>query len=477
MDGNCEENLHFNSLTEDLLIEILLWLPVVSLLRFKAVCKYWRSIIESSDFIHRHANFEKSTSKLGNFIFQYRPKHINRWDYKPYFFVLSSNRGSGDSQEDYGQWSYKNLGISPHLSDEDEDEDERYDSYPPQANMVGSCHGIICIHDPHLRDIILWNPATKKYRCLPKSLPLLDEFGKLKSEFVLFGFDCETHDYKVLQITFFEIDNEIDIAPRNMIQIYSLQSDSWRWCMDANLRGHSYKCNTVNQGRYHNGSYYFVGNNFIRKQRMSITDSVPYWYGDPEAVVLSFNFSRESFRMIPGPGGNFVVDVRGGDLGKIVYLTLPFISDVCEMYALNDYDYSSNATNADSNEYSWSKLHTFTINHPYRGYGTKALTKNGVFGFLCDIGGGLVFINLLTEEIKDIEIIDAPLEGLGDVYRADVYQESLVSIDSAVPSSSSSINLYFFRYVALVISPRNTELPLKPDCRDGWKVSEAKIQN
>ncbi|KAI3901260.1 hypothetical protein MKW92_040980, partial [Papaver armeniacum] len=382
-----------------------------------------------SDFIHRHANFEKSTSKLGNFIFQYRPKHINRWDYKPYF-----------SQEDYGQWSYKNLGTSPHLSDEDESESEMYASYPPQANMVGSCHGIICIHDPHLRDVILWNPATKKYRCLPKSLPLLEEFGVLKSEFVLFGFDCETYDYKVLQITFFKIDNEIDITPPNRIQIYSLQSDSWRWCIDANLRGHCYKCNTENQGRYHNGSYYFVGNNFIRKQRISITDSVPYWYGDPEAVVLSFNFSRESFRMIPGPCANFVVDVRGGDLGKIVCIKVEHFgtSDVCEMCALNDYDYSSNARNADSNEYSWSKLHTFTINHHYSGYGTKALTKNGVFGFLCDIGGGLVFINLLTEEIKDIEIIDAPLEGLGDVCRGDVYQESLVSIDSAVPSSSSS---------------------------------------
>ncbi|KAI3901255.1 hypothetical protein MKW92_040975 [Papaver armeniacum] len=433
MDGNSDQgNPNPNSLTEDLLIEILLWLPVVSLLRFKAVCKYWRSIIESSDFIHRHANFEKSTSKLGNFIFQYRPKHINGWDYKPYFFVLSSSRGSGDSQEDYGRWSYKNLGTSPHLSDEDEY--EMYASYPPQANMVGSCHGIICIHDPHLRDVILWNPATKKYRCLPKSLTLLDEFGKLKSEFVLFGFDCETYDYKVLQITFFEIDNEVDITPPNRIQIYSLQSDSWKWCMDANLYGHSYKANTQNQGRYHDGSYYFVGNNFVRKQW--ITNSVPYWYGDPEPVVLSFNFSRESFRMIAGPCDNFDLDVIGGDRGKIACITFDFngTHDVYEVYTLDDY--SCSATN--SNDYSWSKSHAFTVNCPNGGLGTKAITKNGVFGFLCGIGGGLVFVNFLTAEMKDIEIIDGSLEGLGYIIRADVYKESLLSIDGAVPSSSSS---------------------------------------
>ncbi|XP_026423809.1 F-box/kelch-repeat protein At3g23880-like [Papaver somniferum] len=405
MEGNCEENLHFNSLTEDLLIEILLWLPVVSLLRFKAVCKYWRSIIESSDFIHRHANFDNSTA---------------------------SNRGSGDSQEDSGQWNYKNLGTSPHLSDEDEY--EMYASYPPQANMVGSCHGIICIHDPHLGDVILWNPATKKYRCLPKSLPLLDEFGVLKSEFVLFGFDCETYDYKVLQITFFEIDNEIDVTPPNRTQIYSLRSDSWKWCMDASLSGHSYKANTQNQGRYHNGSYYFVGNNFIRKQW--ITNSVPYWYVDAEPVVLCFNFSRESFRMIPGPCDKFDLDVIGGDRGKIACITFDYNGshDVYEVYTLDDY--SCSATN--SNEYSWSKSHAFTVNCPNGGIGTKAITKNGVFGFLSGIGGGLVFVNFLTAEMKDIEIIDGSLEGLGYIIRADVYKESLLSIHSAVPSSSSS---------------------------------------
>ncbi|KAI3903800.1 hypothetical protein MKW92_009496 [Papaver armeniacum] len=440
MDGNSDQgNPNPNSLTEDLLIEILLWLPVVSLLRFKAVCKYWRSIIESSDFIHRHANFEKSTSKLGNFIFQYRPKHINGWDYKPYFFVLSSSRGSGDSQEDYGQWSYKNLGTSPHLSDEDEY--EMYASYPPQANMVSSCHGIICIHDPEPRDIILWNPATKKYRCLPKSLPLLEDFGVLKSEFVLFGFDRKTYDHKVLQITFFEIDNEVDITPPNRIQIYSLRSDSWRWCIDANLYGHSYKANTQNQGRYHNGSYYFKGNNFIRKQ--IIMNSVPYWYGDPEPVVLSFNFSSESFRMIPGPCDKFYLDVIGGEQGKIVCIKVDHSStgthDVYEVYALDDYDYCSSDTDADNNEYSWSKPHAFTVNCPNGGMGTKAITKNGAFGFLCGIGGGLVFVNLLTEEMKDIEIIDGSLEGLGYIIRADTLE---------------------------------AELPLNSNGRDGWNFSE-----
>ncbi|XP_026459295.1 F-box/kelch-repeat protein At3g23880-like [Papaver somniferum] len=350
MDGNCGGNPPPNSLTEDLLIEILFWLPVASLLRFKTVRKNWCSIIGSSDFIHRHATFQNSTSKLGNFIFQYRPKHINHWDYKPYFFVLSSSssRGSREDEEDYGQWSYKNLGMSPHLSDEDKYETYAA-KYPPQANMVGSCHGIICIHHPHLRDVILWNPATKLFRCLPKSLPLLDEFGILQSEFVLFGFDCRTYDYKVVLITFFEIESVLDFTPKSKVQTYSLRSDSWKW------KGFSHKRNED-----------------------------AFWRS---TVGLSFNFSSESFRKIHVPDDTCRLNVIGSDQGKIVYTTFvsnstcEYISEVYEVYTMKDYDYSCTATNAENKKYSWIKLHRFTIDHPYGRYGPKAITKNGIVWF------------------------------------------------------------------------------------------------
>ncbi|XP_026450476.1 uncharacterized protein LOC113350539 isoform X2 [Papaver somniferum] len=167
----------------------------------------------------------------------------------------------------------------------------------------------------------------------------------------------------------------------------------------------------------------------------------PQSYREVEAVLLSFNFSTESFRMITGPAENSDLDVIGGDQGKIVYITCftcftaEYASEAYQVYALNDYDYSCSATNY---EYSWSKSHAFTINRPFGVYCPRAITKYGVFGFLCGYGGGLVFVNLLTEEMKDSEIVDASLEGLGDVFRGDVYKESLVSIDSPLPSNNNS---------------------------------------
>ncbi|PHT85412.1 hypothetical protein T459_07518 [Capsicum annuum] len=47
--------MHNNKVPHDIIIEILLKLPAKSLLRFKGVCKSWRSLIEDSRFINlRH---------------------------------------------------------------------------------------------------------------------------------------------------------------------------------------------------------------------------------------------------------------------------------------------------------------------------------------------------------------------------------------------------------------------------------------
>ncbi|KAK4487388.1 hypothetical protein RD792_005988 [Penstemon davidsonii] len=53
-----------SSLPEDLIIEILLRLPVKSLLRFRTVCKQWHVIIKSSSFIRRHAHHESNLTRL-----------------------------------------------------------------------------------------------------------------------------------------------------------------------------------------------------------------------------------------------------------------------------------------------------------------------------------------------------------------------------------------------------------------------------
>nr|GMD41060.1 putative F-box protein At3g52320 [Ipomoea batatas] len=56
---------------EDMVAEILSWLPVESLLRFNCVCKKWYQLIQQHDFVEKH-------HRRAAICFYYHPKYINR---------------------------------------------------------------------------------------------------------------------------------------------------------------------------------------------------------------------------------------------------------------------------------------------------------------------------------------------------------------------------------------------------------------
>ncbi|XP_062160539.1 probable F-box protein At1g14315 [Alnus glutinosa] len=138
-------------LPEDLVIQILVWLPVVSLLRFKSVCKSWYALITNQNFITKHL--------LHN-------KNINTQ-------LLLKTRDK--TTEDYvvSTISYETLQVS------------LTHPLPPlclgidkiSIFVVGSCNGLVCLHD--YRSVI-WNPATKETKIVPKSnLPRIVPAGYL----------------------------------------------------------------------------------------------------------------------------------------------------------------------------------------------------------------------------------------------------------------------------------------------------------
>ncbi|MCL7027260.1 hypothetical protein MKW94_014560 [Papaver nudicaule] len=386
-------------LVNDLLIQILVWL-VLSLLRFKTVCKSWRSIIESSDFIHLHATFNnddtptKNPNKTGTLIFQYTRLDVKNMGRHrvPHFFVLSSSSGSpsiNDSNgDDYPNWLYKDLAVCPRG-------DQLLERHRP-VTMVASCHGIICLHHILSRDIFLWNPATKQFRILPKSLPLEEEFGEFQDDYVGFGFDTETKDYKVLLITSFKSDYWEGSEPKakNRVQVYSMHTDSWRRCLDVHLPTYCFSRKDLNQGVYLNGRYLFLALQFYKYYDEGEEES---FIGN-DKVVVSFDFSKETYRIIPAPSDNVRLDIRGRD-GKIVCVTCLLPNDrKCQVYVLND--------DTLKNEYSWTKLYETDMSRPdHSSVGPMVITKDGLSGFLPGSDGyGLMLYKFECEEMKDIQI-------------------------------------------------------------------------
>jgi hypothetical protein len=55
-------------LPEDVVIQILVCLPVISLLRFKGVCKSWNALITHQNFITKHLLHEKKKKNCEDFL-------------------------------------------------------------------------------------------------------------------------------------------------------------------------------------------------------------------------------------------------------------------------------------------------------------------------------------------------------------------------------------------------------------------------
>jgi hypothetical protein len=156
-------------LPEDLVTEILLWLPVVSLLRCKCVCKSWYALITHQNFVAKHILHNKKNSNT---------------------LLLVQRRDEITEIDLVSTLSYETLQVL------------RSQPLPPPSLFLGSCNGLVCLRDDSALRVVLWNPATKETKVVPKSnLPHFAPAGhKLGIDGIGFGFDAKTNDYKIVTV-------------------------------------------------------------------------------------------------------------------------------------------------------------------------------------------------------------------------------------------------------------------------------------
>jgi F-box interacting protein len=238
-------------LPEDLVTEILVWLPIVSLLRFKCVSKSWYALITHQNFITKHL------------------QHNNNNNNRSILLEMNDN-----ITKDYvvSTLSYETLQLS------------HTQPAPPSVfgidkgtiSIVGSCNGLVCLHDKSIHNfkVFIWNPATKETKVVLKSnLPrfptVIDCIG--------FGFDNKTNDYKIVNLLC-PYDEPDSIRSEKMIQseVYTLSADSWR-------QGDSPLCGTIDP--------FICGLNTYINGMASWEARVDDWEG-----VLSFDMSDEVFQ-------------------------------------------------------------------------------------------------------------------------------------------------------------------------------------
>ncbi|XVF69223.1 hypothetical protein PTKIN_Ptkin11bG0063700 [Pterospermum kingtungense] len=265
--------------------DILLKLPVKSLLRFRCVCKMWCSTFHTSYFITKHHQNNIRNNNLNLLLKSWLNSTVDDVDY---FSALSTEKGDNFLVKENIHFPLFET-----------------DWHAPIVS--GPCNGLFCLY--YEGEAALWNPSTREFKFLPQSSvqrhPLVNftSFGCLG-----FGFDSKTDDFKVVRfVTYYFDENEdesmLDDCIRQ-VELYSLKSDSWKQisCPEAEP--------------YWNSSF----NNYI--------NGFYYWQaaGNSDCFVLSFDMANEKFSTLPFPefGGSLsqcylqLLDFNGS-LGAIVY--------------------------------------------------------------------------------------------------------------------------------------------------------------
>ncbi|KAG5597669.1 hypothetical protein H5410_038901 [Solanum commersonii] len=170
---------------EEIIVEILIRLPVQSLLRFKCASKFWKTLITSDHFKAKHYNYAKNNKKI--LITRWHPDHTTSY----YCSSLSSPQ------------PLQKLGCCPS------------NNKPNRYEVLCCCDGLSLLH--FFYDYLLWNPSTNE----SIQLPYIDYQESIRSTFGL-GYDSISDGYKILKI-----DNSGDDS-RPPSKILALKSGSWR---------------------------------------------------------------------------------------------------------------------------------------------------------------------------------------------------------------------------------------------------------
>ena len=142
----CRTNL---DLPDEIVLEILTWLPVKSLLRFRCVCKSWYSYITNPNFISTHLNSLLSHNH-GYVIYM-------RKTFPRFYFSSHSQVCTVSCDRMFERVSEFRIPFTFQFG---------------RPKLVGSCNGILCLTDLLYQNLMLYTCGTPVLENL-RSCPIL----------------------------------------------------------------------------------------------------------------------------------------------------------------------------------------------------------------------------------------------------------------------------------------------------------------
>ncbi|KAM5552848.1 F-box protein [Rosa sericea] len=252
---------------EELLKQVLVWVPALSLIRFKCVSKHWLALISDPEFRHRHT-LRNPNSKILAFF----SKKTNEETFK------SIPLGNHEIPPRCNPFKTLNNSVA----------DE------PKLRILQSCNGLFLCHIPIFREqkkhhpVYVVNPTTNQFRAL--SFPIVKEDRDIHT-FVRYAlaFDPSiSPHYKVVCVNNFP--HYYYDGGKHKIDIYSSETGEWKRLDTPFFPSPS------DEGRHHDFMNKAMHFDYRSRQGAIYCNSAVHWITKKWGTSLAF----DSF-----PDGNF----------------------------------------------------------------------------------------------------------------------------------------------------------------------------
>lgn len=393
-------------LPSDVVVDILIRLPVKSLVRFRCVCKNWFSLISSNTFIttHTHTN-RHDNNNSGLLLFRYGKSNlVNIVISRQYEnFSLRTDDGSFGNNNNFIQL---NCPLKPHSFW------SRYDF----TNIVGSWNGLFCFayNDHYQRNYYsytLWNPSIHRAISLPEPNFTLSLHGRSKHSHG-FGYDPSTNDIKLVRLVYLEGRlHDYKVPP--LVEIYTLNTGCWRAIAAP---APSYIVNERCLSVFVNGASHWVAHN-------------PPEEGTFRNVIVAFDMVDEVFHEIPVPDcfvGKLYLNMTVAVLDGLLCL-VPFNERMEEqsfsIWIMKEYGIGE----------SWTKLFNIHISQGLKR--VVAFRKNGEV-LVTDRNGELLSYEPHIKRVTQLGFLSLPEESetrtmyCESWFYLDKYGESLILLNA-----------------------------------------------
>lgn len=354
----------------ELLVDILVRLPVASLLRFKSVCKSWNSLITNPSFVTKHLNHSKTNSE--KILFGLCTEGN---DQRPYLLC----RDNEQFRDELSELKFLiPLDLPLHY-----------------FRIVGSLNGILCLRVPLISEIstiILWNPSTRKSIIVPKP--------EFLHNFVLgFGLQPATHDYKLVKIEYVIT----RLGNGTKVDIYT-HATGWRGIVSTFPS--NYKIEHQEAQAFVNGTINWIGIDYSKSRRERNT-------------VVSFDTSTETFSALtlpPALGDELDYSIAKVFQGSLaVFFHQRWDDTALCIWVMKEYGVSE----------SWTKVLSFDLSVEPSYVKALGFRKHG------DILLWTRMCRLLSYDIRSKALTDTGIRGSKYAYYyVEPFVETLVSLES-----------------------------------------------